>query len=301
MNPIRSMTGFGRAEGVISDRYRAEITVRSVNHRHLEVMVRIRDDFGFLEPVIRRRAGEICRRGKVDLSVRIRSVGGAAAPKVDGDALSALWRSLGSVCQKEGLPMPESVAPLLSLPGILPSADSEEILLEPERAALDRLISTALDALEQERAREGAGLSAVLEQLGRKLSENLEVLFSRREEWVAVQAEALRTRIRTLAGESGVEVSRLDQEVAVLADRTDVTEELERLRIHLARLRDLLAGEAKTGLDAGRGKALDFLAQELGREVGTCGAKLRHPDATGAVLEMKGIVEKIREQVQNVE
>lgn len=298
---LRSMTGFGRAEGPLSARWRAEVVARSVNHRHLEVSVRLRDDLGFLEPGIRRRVGEVCRRGKVDLSIRIRAVGAASAPRVDPEALEAAWRALETAASGKGLPMPDSIAPLLGFPGVMPAGDPDQLLDEPERAAFDALLGSALAALDAERRREGEGLGGVLGTLRDRLRDRHRRLSDLRPAWLEAQSAALGQRLAALLGEAAIDPARLAQEVAVLADRTDVTEEIDRLAIHLERLDGLLAGETEGSRDAGRGRALDFLAQELAREVGTCGAKLRHPEAAGLVLELKGIVEKIREQVQNVE
>jgi uncharacterized protein (TIGR00255 family) len=298
---IRSMTGFGRAEGVLSDRYRSDVVVRSVNHRHLEISIRLRDDFAFLESPLRRRVGTVCRRGKVDLSIRVRSAAASRSVSFDPDALELSWNSLARVCSERNLPPPNSVQAILGLPGLLAEPEAGELLEEGERNALEALVDSALARLDTERAREGAALAAVLAELRERLGERLELLLSKRASWLEASAEALRGRVRELTAGAGVDPGRMEQEIAILADRTDVTEELDRLVIHLRRLDELLGAAAPGSKEAGIGRGLDFLAQELTREVGTCGAKLRHPDATGIVLEMKGLVEKIREQAQNVE
>jgi uncharacterized protein (TIGR00255 family) len=286
---MRSMTGYGSG-AVERGELRANVDVRSVNHRFLDLKLRAGQLPAAVEEAISTRVRAAVERGSVAVSVHL--AGGAPGGiRIDGDAATRAYRLLADLAARLGMPGPD-LALVLAQPGVV--ATDEAIDERASAAVLDAL-DTALAQLDAMRIAEGAALAAELRL--------------RIDELVAIRAQLallaggvpghvarrLTERVKRLADDAALDPSRLAQEVALLADRADVTEELVRLASHLDQARALL------GATGAVGRRLDFLVQEIGRELNTIGAKATTAEITTAIVSGKAALEKIREQVQNVE
>lgn len=294
MGLVVSMTGYGRAEAR-GARSLLVAEARSVNHRFLETSIKLPRGLTVQEPDVRRLVQGRIARGRVDLTVTLRRpAGGAASVRTDVTLALEYARGARALGEAVGVVSALSVADLLRLPGVVTVEDAEE---EDDEGAV--LLKTAAhDALEElcrMRQTEGAALA-------RDLGTHLDAL----DAWVRAVAgllpaalgriqTRLRERVQVILGETPADPGRLAQEVATWAARSDVAEELARLGSHLAQFRALLADGGAVG------RQLDFLTQELHREVNTIASKADDAELVTRVLEARTLVERIREQVQNVE
>lgn len=289
---MRSMTGFGLGEAPLRGG-RVSSEVRSLNHRFLELRVRlppeIADQTFFVEQLCRERLS----RGRYDVSVRIDT---AALPPFEMDtervrsAFAALSRLRDEVCPESEL----SLASLATFPAIFVTAGVSSP--EPLRTALAQSLGAALDSLDQMRAAEGASLATELSVRLTVLRTLLGSLTEQGPALLAAQQSRLAQRLQRLLG--GIEVldpGRLAMEVALLADRCDITEEIVRLGSHFDQFQQLLDAEGPSG------RKLDFLLQEMARETNTIGAKCQDASLSHLVVSLKADVERLREQVQNIE
>jgi uncharacterized protein (TIGR00255 family) len=293
---IRSMTGFGRGAAEAPP-VRYEVEIRGVNHRFLEIRVRIPEEILHREAEIRSRVAGVARRGRIDVNVaRSRSGDIAADVSVNRKVIAGYLAAAGSVSQEFRLPAELSLPVLLSLPGVVKVDYPPEGETPGEEDALYAALAAALDAFHRTRAAEG-------ERLGRDLRERIDRIegevaeMDRRAAGVPAElAKKVRQKVSQLLEAVPVDETRLAQEVAHLASRSDVTEEIVRLRGHLQQARSRLEGN-----DAEAGKAMDFLVQEMHRETNTVGAKSESLAVVQCVLRIKSEIEKVREQVQNLE
>jgi uncharacterized protein (TIGR00255 family) len=292
---IRSMTGYGQAEGELSGN-RVLIDVKSVNHRFLETVVRLPRELQSMEEPLRKAVQQAARRGRFDVFVTVeRSVQGASGVDIDWPLVHAYASAARELRRTLGLQDELTLQQLLQLPDVirLRSAPADEA---EAKKVLTETLEKALAALTRMREAEGAHLSA-------DLSARLDALEAARQTVAKLAPEAvrdyalkLRERIRELLqGHAGVDEQRLAAEVALMADRSNVDEELTRLDSHIRQFRELL----QTGDAVGR--RLDFLIQEMNREVNTIGSKSTRTEIAASVIEMKAELEKMREQVQNIE
>jgi uncharacterized protein (TIGR00255 family) len=289
---MRSMTGFGLGEAPLRQG-RVTAEVRSLNHRFLELRLRLPpelvDHTFFVEQLCRERLG----RGRYDVSVRLDA---AALPSVELDVerargmYAALARLRDDLCPGAELPL----SLLASVPGLMVTA--EAATAGPSQQALATSIRMALDNLDRMRTAEGASLAAELRARLGALQRLVETLRDRAPEVVAGQEKRLTERVgRMLGGTEGLDPARLAMEVALLADRGDITEELVRLDSHLGQFEQLLETAGPSG------RRLDFLLQEMAREANTVGAKCQDAGLSHLVISLKADIERLREQVQNIE
>jgi uncharacterized protein (TIGR00255 family) len=293
---IRSMTGFGRAE-VSTDLCTIGVEARSVNHRHLDLAIRLPRTLASLEPRVRRLLSQRLERGRIDLSVQLGPGTGASLPRVAVDA--ALAREYAerarALAGDLGLVGDVSLTWVLERSGVVrleePDLPDAEALWPTCEAALTR----AIEALVEQRTIEGSALTAELRALLVELNGHVEAMMARAPAGAVRREERLRDRIKALLEGAGVDETRILTEVAVWAEKSDVAEELARLRSHLEQL--------GMTLDKGGpvGRALDFLLQELNREVNTVASKADDLELSQTALAAKGGLEKMREQVQNLE
>jgi uncharacterized protein (TIGR00255 family) len=288
------MTGFGRAELPFgTGSVRAE--VRSVNSRHLDVRVRLPRDLGPLELRLRDCAARFFRRGQVDVALRLpREIESGGVVEIDA-AVAARYKAAGdelarSLHLEGGLTLPV----LLGLPGVARLREPE---LDPEAlaGALSSALEKACEQVVAMREREGAALERELRARLDAVRARLDEIEARSGEVARSQRERLGKRLAALAPDVDVDERRLEQEVVLYADRMDVTEEVVRLRSHCEQFRETLAA------DGGIGRKLEFLLQEMGREANTIGSKSSDAPIALRVVELKAELEKLREQVQNVE
>ncbi len=290
---MKSMTGFGRATGALPDGTEATIVVRGVNHRFLDVSLKLRDELAAAEAPLRKAVAAAAARGHVDLLVRtVRPAGRTAS--FDETAAARYLSSWREAAERCGFPPDLAARDLLGLPGVVRTEEARE----PEDGVIAALLAVAAEALvafDATRRREGDALAAALSTILTRLEEATAALDAAREGLSDRLGAALAERIRKLAASVPLDEARLAQEAALLADRADISEEIDRLKSHLSETRRLLAEEGPVG------KRLDHLAQELNREVNTAGAKVREVGATRLVLGLKSDLEALREQIQNVE
>jgi len=293
---IRSMTGFARAEA--SDaKVVVAVEARSVNHRHLEIAVRLPRVLAGFEMDARRLVQSRLERGRVDISVQLSPITGASLQQVRVDqALARAWlseaRRLGNDLALEA---EVDLTWILERPGVARLEEAETAEASLAWPTLEQALSATLDGLVARRTAEGEVLAAELRGLHADLGATVAQIAERAPAAVARRTERLRERIRALLGDATLDESRIATEVAVWAERTDITEELVRLRAHLEQF--------VLTLDKGGpvGRLFDFLIQELNREVNTVGAKADDLDLSQAVITAKGVLERMREQVQNLE
>ena len=292
---IRSMTGYGRSE-IQTPGGRFTIEMRSVNHRFGEVLVRLPRDLAPLEDRVRAAVQGRVLRGRVEVTIMREdraSRGKTVRPDLDLAAAyaQALRELAGTLGVPDGLTLPQ----VASFPDVIRVEETKEDL-----DMLWPLLAPAVDAA-------AADLVGMRESEGRRLAEDLEARLLRLDERataVDIRSHAavgeyvvrLRERIAGLLGEVPVDEGRLAAEVAIFADRSDVSEEVTRLRSHVAQFRTDLQQA-----DGAVGRRLEFVLQEMGREVNTTGAKANDLEITRAVIAMKGELESMREQIQNVE
>jgi len=294
---IQSMTGFGRASGSLS-MHSVEITIKSVNHRNLELSVRLPEFLWELESVVRALAAEHFSRGKVDISVRLHRTSEPDYRVVVNSRLAnVVVPQLRAIAEEQGLGSSFSGSDLMRIPDMVSVQPVEVELEDADRESFKALIREACANAGTMRSREGDALrSDIVMRVGR-IDESRSELESLRDSIIAEALDAFRTRVAEIAKVAGVEVreERLAQEVVLMVERGDVAEELTRIGIHLAEIRAVIDGKEPAG------KKLDFLSQELLREINTVGSKSRSSTIRSVVVKLKTEVERIREQVQNVE
>lgn len=289
---MKSMTGFGRAQAALPDGTQLSITLRSVNHRFLDLSLKMRDDLGALEAPLRKLVGATVARGHVDLSVRVtRSTGGAVS--IDGAAAERYAETWDAISRDRGLPRELTARDLLSLPGVVRVGEDEAG--EALGTAVLETAAAALSDFDASRRREGESLASALAAILDRLEAGIGKVSEAREGLAERLLAQLRERVAKLADSVPLDEARLAQEIALLADRADITEEVDRFRAHLVEARRLMKGEHASG------KRLDVLAQELHREANTASQKARELPLTRVLLELKSDVEALKEQIQNVE
>jgi len=295
---IRSMTGFGRAAFEVAG-VRFDIEARSVNHRHLDLRFRLPRLLAIFEPDARECVQERASRGKIDVTVST-SEGGKVLQQleIDRDAAREYARAADELEREAGVAGPLTVDALLALPGVAGFTE-RDLPAEELAAGLRGALETAIGELDAMRVREGAALERDL--LGRleSVAGLSESLAARSEVVREAARERLRKRTEQLQLETGiVDEARLHHEIVLAADRLDVTEEIVRLRSHVDQFREIVSGAA---VGAPVGRRLDFLMQEFGREANTIGSKGNDSPIAHQVVELKTEIERMREQVQNVE
>ncbi len=289
---ITSMTGFARREahGVYGQ---LAIELRSVNHRFLEPGFRLPDELRAIEPELRQGLAKQLRRGKVDCSVHLRSTATAAqALQVDDTAVARLMAAARELSGKGPVAPTLDALEVLRWPGVLRDDSVDREVLH---AAAHQLFNEALTELVAARAREGARLRELVLQRCSALVGIVAQVSARVPEVHARVRERLVARVAEL--QAAVDPARLEQELVLLLQRLDVAEELDRLNGHLDEIQRIVG--AQGGEAAGR--RLDFLMQELNREANTLSSKSQDLEMTRSAVDMKVLIEQMREQIQNVE
>ncbi|HIU45933.1 MAG TPA: YicC family protein [Candidatus Fimadaptatus faecigallinarum] len=289
----RSMTGYGRCI-LARDGREVTLELKSVNHRFLDIAFRMPRSFAFLESELRARMAERLTRGHVDVFISYKNTrADARQVRLDGQLLNAYLTALRAGGSQAGLDDDLCLRDVLNMQDVLSVEEAEE-----DQEALSALVYDALDAalasLAQMRTTEGAALQADVMARLERLETLSQEMDARAPEWLAEYREKLRARIDEICS-AQLDETRLAQEVALTADRAAIDEETVRLRSHISQMRALLASDEPTG------RKLDFLVQEMNREVNTTGSKSSDIRLTNLVVEAKSEIEKIREQIQNIE
>jgi len=291
---ISSMTGFGRGEAA-DESLRIQVDVRSVNHRYLDVQIRMPKLLAPVESEIREELKKNFSRGHVEVYVNVQRFGGGEnMVQANLDLAEGVRKALETIAAKLQLENKPSLDLIVRQQGVLEIVEDEHEL-DAVKPVLHKALAEALQANKAMRQREGKMLTADLIAGIDRLSEHLVEL---EKDVPGVQnelADRFRQRVQQWAGEAGLDENRLQQEAWLMLSRMDVHEELTRLAGHLNEMKRYL------GADEAVGKRLDFLAQESHREINTCGNKVQGMAISKRVVEIKNEIEKIREQVQNVE
>ncbi len=290
---IRSMTGFGMASTEV-DGARYVVELRSLNSRYFKALIRVPEELqgleADLEPVLARRL----TRGSVVLTARFTDTSANAAGRINAEALRRYLDELRAVAGDARI----DAGALLALPGVVIAGDTGE-LLDRVRPVLLPLVNEACDKVLAMRSREGAALHEQLHKYRRHIEDRLSLIARRAPAVVEQYQERLRERIKALLAESGAAFRDEDlmREVAVYAERSDIAEEISRLQGHLAQFAEIIDAQG----DDPAGRTLDFLTQEMLREANTIASKCLDVDVSRLIVEIKGTVDRIKEQVQNVE
>ncbi len=292
------MTGFGAAR--FQDKKRSiEVEVRTVNNRHLKLSIKISEPYGALESELEHLVREKVRRGSVQINVRVDRPRQAEDYKLNTVALRSYRDQLRELLGT-GLGAGESavgLSALLGLPGVVEEVRTNVGDPHDDWPEIARVVAAALDELEAARAREGQAMAEELQALGVVVEGGLGRIADRGPLVVQAYQKRLVERIGALVQDQGVTVEPKDlvREVAILADRSDISEEIVRLRAHLLQYHELLRDPESAG------RKLEFVAQEIGREINTVGSKAGDVEISRSVVEIKSVLERIRELVQNVE
>jgi len=292
---MRSMTGYGEASGR-NARRAVTVSLKAVNHRFLDVQLRLNDELRASEVALRELLARELVRGRVEARVEVRALGERGnAVAVDLELVRAVNAAVRQLLDGGVLTAGLTAGDLLRLPSALRVASAAEGWDELDEQLLLSTAAAAAAQLSASREAEGAGLAAALGERLAALEATVGRLDALRGPALEESAAALRRRVSELLAGQPLDESRVAQEIALLADRGDVSEEIDRLRSHASHFR-AVAGEA-----GATGKRLDFLTQEIFRELNTLGAKCRNAAMVREVLDAKALCEQVREQVQNVE
>lgn len=290
-----SMTGCGEAT-ITRAGCTCRIEARSVNHRFFKLSLRAREGFSSFEPRIEAVAREKLRRGSVQITIDVSGVGAGGGRRLDVGQLETYLDDLADFCAKHDLALPHASDPLLGLPGIVTDSFPAPEAIEGHWPLVAATLESALESLNRMRAHEGAAMAAELRGLCGEVQRWVGVIRGRVPEVMGEYRSRLLDRVGRILAEHDVTLAPADvvREVALIADRADIAEELVRLDSHVHQFGRLLDGESP-------GRSLEFLTQELGREANTIGSKSSDVEIAHAVVELKARIERLKELVQNLE
>jgi len=288
------MTGFGEARHQ-DQRWTILVEMRTVNNRHFKLSAKISETHAMMEPALEQLVREKVRRGTVQLSLRIDRPRRPEDYRVNVVALTSYRDQLQGLRGSDLGPV--DVAQLLVLPGVVEESRSADQSPDQDWPEIATVVSEALSRLDAARAQEGRAMAAELTALVRGIHAQLSLIAERGPQVVQNIQKRMSERVQALLHDNGVmiEPNDLAREIAILADRGDISEEIVRLRAHLAQFDEIIAERESSG------RKLEFVAQEMGREINTIGSKASDVQISRAVVEVKALLEKIRELVQNVE
>lgn len=291
---LKSMTGYGKGEAA-TPQGTFLVEIRSVNHRYGEISVRLPRMFYALENEIKKQAAAVLKRGKIDISVQWDETSATdTAPQLDMVLARGYYDAYSRLAKELNLPQDAAPSFIMSQKGVMKEAAGavDETELQP---SLREAVGAAVAALNDMRVVEGEALARDLQTRRGQIAEWSAVIGERTPLVVGEYQQKLKLRLEQLLDGATVDEGRLAQEVALLADRSDVTEELVRLASHFSQFDEALRSAEPVG------RKLDFLMQEMNREVNTIGSKSNDAGITNLVIQIKAEMEKMREQVQNVE
>ena len=293
---LLSMTGFGNATGQ-NDRFSASVEIKAVNNRYLKISQKFPDVLAPLEPRIEKVVRGSVARGTVNVQIQFASIGQASRFWVIPEVLQAYWQQLQDVDSQQAVPAPSSAADLLALPGVIADELALTVDIEQEWSLVEETLNSGLQKLRAFRQLEGDSMRNDLQQNCQMILSHLERVAEQAPAVVSGYRDKILERVRELLAETGVKVEpeNLIREVSVFSDRCDINEEITRLRCHIDQFGQVVAA------DTSQGRKLDFLTQEMFREINTIGSKANDVQIAHHVVEMKSAAEKMREIIQNVE
>ena len=291
---IRSMTGYGGAKGVVEG-LNVTVELKSVNNRYLDIAVRMPRNFLFAEDAVKSTIQQHVSRGKLDVFVTIDSSQAAdTVLRVNEPLLRGYIDALGAVSEKYGLENDMTLMGICRLPDVL-STDRRELDNSALAEGLNAILETALTEYDAMRLREGEKLRDDVVSRLDEISRLTGIVEQESPRTVAEYRARLEQKLQEVLGSTNIDESRILTEAAIFADKVAVDEETVRLRSHVSQLRGLAEGDSPAG------RKMDFLIQELNREANTIGSKCQNADIAHVVVDLKAEIEKIREQIQNVE
>lgn len=291
---IQSMTGFGRDEH-IGEIKAVTVEIKSVNHRYNEIQVKMPRKYTYLEERVRRYVSAALSRGKVDVFVKVEERADSdKAMNIDKQMAVKYHYKIRELAEELNIPMDLGVTALIQMPGVLALDEADEEM-EAVWTEIQPAVDGAVNQLLAMRKIEGEKLSSDFKERLIYLETLRQQLLERSPAVVVNYRERLRARIKELLEAETVDENRIAVETALFADRASINEELVRLDSHIHQFRSMLKEKQAVG------RKLDFLCQEMNREVNTTGSKANDLEITHIVVEMKSELEKLREQVQNVE
>lgn len=292
---MKSMTGYGTFKGQSKD-LSIEVSIRSVNGRFLETRFHLPREYVALEAELKRTLGSYLQRGTVDvyISRRLRSTSSKSQVHINDSLAKKYFTAYRHLSKELGLPFQVHLESLARLPEVIKVEDSYE-LITGEDKLLKKVFLSACKNCDKERTREGSALRKDLSALLVSLEKQVKAISSLRGEANAQLQEKFEQKIKARLKGNEIDPNRLSQEIVIQLERADINEELSRLAEHIKNYRQLVASNSTEG------KKLDFYTQELLREVNTIGSKSQVAKITQAVVEAKTLIERLREQVQNVQ
>ncbi|QDU09559.1 Conserved hypothetical protein CHP00255 [Gimesia aquarii] len=290
------MTGFGSSTAE-DDRLSVQAEIRTVNNRYLKISTRYPDFYAKLGSQIEKQLRSSITRGTVNLTLKINHLDRTSDYLLDEEVVKQYWEQLKNITQACHLPLPDDLNSLLSLPGAVLDNDSKSHTPESDWPLIEQALREALEDLTEFRKKEGESAQADLLASNQIICEQLKIVKEIAPRVVTNYRDRLHQRLSDLLEDQEVDLDSdsLIREVSLFADRSDINEELSRLDCHLEQFDTILNGSTS------QGKKLEFLVQEMFREINTIGSKANDVEISHAVIEMKLAVEKIRENVQNVE
>lgn len=290
---IKSMTGYGKAEAAL-EQGKITVEMRSVNHRYGEISVKLPRALICFENEVRKTVSGRLKRGKIDVFIQLEATADGRPPVVNATLARAYHAAFSSLGEELGINEPIPLSLIVSQKDVL-AVGENDIEVESMREGLLATVETAVSAMEAMRLREGRELVDDLRARRRNLSRLIDAVSQRSSVVPAEYAEKLSARLAQFGAKNLPDEARVAQEVVLMADRCDITEELVRFGSHLVQFDAALESSEPVG------RKLDFLLQEMGREVNTIGSKANDGEIAVCVVELKAELEKIREQVQNIE
>lgn len=293
---LLSMTGYGDAR-MQNESIGVAVEIRAVNNRHLKVLTKCPDRYASLENELEKRVRNIIVRGTITIAVRVKRLDLQSQYRLNQDVLKAYKNQLDELSQTLHSPGVNDLGRLLTLPGVVAEADESTGNRDEEWDLICETLEVALQKLNAFRTTEGESLFNDLDYNNRLLEKQLEQVAAEAPQVVTDYRDRILERVTELLSTANVKLDSSDviREVSIFADRCDINEEITRMRSHMSQFETLLNGETS------QGRKLEFLSQEMFREVNTIGSKANSVTIAHAVVEMKSAVEKMRELLQNVE
>ncbi|RLT12375.1 MAG: YicC family protein [Planctomycetota bacterium] len=291
-----SMTGFGEFR-VQDERWNVLVEIRSVNNRHLKLVAKISEPYASLEAELERLVREKLRRGTIYLSLRIHPNLVSDTYRLNLEALRAYRKQLTTLCEEWSTPPPEDWAQLLGLPGVVSDPAYETVNLSEDWPELAKVVNQALERLGESRAREGQAMAAELSGYSKQIRLEVDRIRERLPLMVVEYADRLHDRVQSILEKHDIVLNSTDliRELAIFSERSNVAEEITRLVAHLDQFDEILTSSQSEG------RKLEFVVQEMGREINTLGAKSLDVAVSRYCVEVKSTLEKIRELILNVE
>ncbi|AEC02131.1 YicC/YloC family endoribonuclease [Parasphaerochaeta coccoides] len=289
---MKSMTGYGFSE-LHEDDLHVSVEIKAYNNRFLDIVHNIPYFLAPFEQEIDAMVKDVSSRGRIEVTVRLRQSSEDLTLEVDKDAVARYADAFSAIAREAGTSFEPTLADFLEREGVLTATRDTDV--EVWHPTLFAVLGKALEQFSRSKEREGEATRRDLERLGTRLTEGLETVETYAEEMERMIRASLTERFNEMLGEKGYDENRFLQEVAVMLVRYSINEEIVRLRTHLKEYRSLIASSQPVG------KRLDFLCQEINREINTIGSKSQLVDVNLRVVDMKACLENIREQIRNIE